>query len=188
MRKAILVLLLILFFLVLPIPAFANPYSYTWSDGGNCTWFAWEMAREHWHVGLPDVGNALNWTALAGQTFDVEWQTYQIQTTDTPAPDEIMVFQPSALEFYNMGQPFDTSYGHVAWVTGVTTWPTGPETVDVSESTIWPTQPGLSLDGCWYQAAGWFWPRKGNVVHLPRPVVWHRNGVPGVTFLKLVKE
>ena len=69
------------------------------SNGGNCTWWAWEQACCHWAVGLPGWGNANQWAgnAKTNPKYDV---------LSTPVPGSIAV-------------RVSGSYGHVAWVTAV---------------------------------------------------------------------
>ena len=75
-----------------------NPYPCC-SNGGNCTWWAWEAACCNWKVALPGWGNAKQWAgnAKAHGSYDLR---------KTPVAGSIAV----RLTGY---------YGHVAWVKSV---------------------------------------------------------------------
>ncbi len=82
-------------------PFVAPPYSLY--GGGNCTWFAWEMAYQYYGVKLPYAGNAKEWVSLNGQDVSVGDAVYRISLSDKLEPYSIAVWQ-------------DGFYGHVAWV------------------------------------------------------------------------
>jgi len=77
-----------------------NPYPCC-SNGGNCTWWAWEQACRNWVQGLPNWGNALSWL---GNAPGSGWPT-----GSTP--------QVGSIACDTGNGPFG-SLGHVAWVTG----------------------------------------------------------------------
>ncbi len=81
------------------------------SNGGNCTWWAWHMACCNWGVDVPPRGNANTWAGslAAGGYYLSSW----------PAVGRIAC--------RNSG-----TYGHVAWVTGVS-----GDYVTVSEMNCW---------------------------------------------------
>ena len=76
----------------------SNPYPCC-SNGGNCTWWAWEGACCGWKVGLPGWGNAKQWAgnAKANASYDLR---------STPVANSI-------------GVRVTGSYGHVVWVKSV---------------------------------------------------------------------
>jgi surface antigen len=70
-------------------------------NGGNCTWWAWHMAKSKWGVDFPARGHAKTWAEVARRYDD-----YLV--TSTPAVNTIAV---------NTTQEADgVVYGHVAWV------------------------------------------------------------------------
>jgi hypothetical protein len=69
------------------------------SNGGNCTWWAWEAACCNWAKALPGWGNANQWAGNAKAHPD-----YDVQST--PVVGSIACRQGG-------------TYGHVAWVTKV---------------------------------------------------------------------
>lgn len=75
-----------------------NPYPCC-SNGGNCTWYAWEAACCSWGVGLPGWGNANQWTGHARANASYAVSSFAV--TD-------------AVSCRDVG-----SYGHVAFVTGL---------------------------------------------------------------------
>ena len=66
-------------------------------NGGNCTWWAWEMVCRNWHLSLVNWGNANTWAAHArlDPRFDVVGQ---------PVVNSVGTATPRS--------------GHVAWVIG----------------------------------------------------------------------
>jgi MYXO-CTERM domain-containing protein len=82
------------------------------SNGGNCTWWAWEQACCHWSVGRPGWGNANQWAgnAKANPKYDV---------LKSPVPGSIAT-------------RVSGSYGHVAWVTKV-----NGSQITVTEQNCW---------------------------------------------------
>jgi hypothetical protein len=82
------------------------------SNGGNCTWWAWEQACCHWAVGLPGWGNANQWAgnAKTNPKYDV---------LSSPVVGSIAV-------------RVSGSYGHVAWVTAV-----NGSKITVTEQNCW---------------------------------------------------
>jgi len=88
-----------------------NPYPCC-SNGGNCTWWAWEAACCNWKVGLPGWGNANQWAgnAKANPSYDVK---------SSPVAGSIAV-------------RVSGSYGHVAWVKSVS-----GSSIVVSEMACW---------------------------------------------------
>lgn len=81
------------------------------SNGGNCTWWAWHMACCNWGVDVPPRGNANTWAG----TF----AAYGYSVYSSPAVGRIAC--------RNSG-----TYGHVAYVTGVS-----GDYVTVSEMNCW---------------------------------------------------
>jgi len=69
------------------------------SNGGNCTWWAWEAACCNWTVGLPGWGNANQWVGNA--SLDPNYEVL-----DYPVVGSIAC-------------RVSGTYGHVAWVTAV---------------------------------------------------------------------
>lgn len=88
-----------------------NPYPCC-SNGGNCTWWAWEAACCNWKVGLPGWGNANQWAgnAKAHPSYEV---------LSKPVVGSI-------------GVKASGSYGHVVWVTKVS-----GSTITVTEMNCW---------------------------------------------------
>ena len=76
----------------------SNPFPCC-SNGGNCTWWAWEAACRNWHVDVPMRHNAKTWADAAKAD-----PNYKV--LDHPVVGSIAVS--------TYGQ-----WGHVAWVTGV---------------------------------------------------------------------
>jgi surface antigen len=70
-------------------------------NGGNCTWWAWHMAKSKWGVDFPARGHAKTWAAAARRYDD-----YLV--TSTPAVNTIAVNTTQAAD--------GVVYGHVAWV------------------------------------------------------------------------
>lgn len=83
-----------------------NPYPCC-RNGGNCTYWAWEMARQNWGVSLPRWGHAKDWAAAAKNAG------YPVKST--PAVGTLAVRKSG-------------TFGHVAWVVSVS-----GSTVTVSE-------------------------------------------------------
>lgn len=160
---------------------FVSPGFYRLWNGGNCVWFAWEMAYQVWGVRLPWAGDARNWTGLAGDTVTVNGKVYQIEAVREPEPNSIMVFQPKALRWLNGGKSFKYDYlGHVAWVTDVDNavilqdgrkliW----KQVHVLESGVYPPKHWPTWHGCRYMENFYF---------------WKEEGIPGVVFLVLKNQ
>ena len=69
------------------------------SNGGNCTWWAWEAACCNWAVALPGWGNANQWVGNAAADPD-----YEVLTSPVVGSIACKV---------------SGTYGHVAWVTAV---------------------------------------------------------------------
>ena len=88
-----------------------NPYPCC-SNGGNCTWWAWEAACCNWKVGLPGWGNANQWAGNARAH-----PSYTISTK--PVPNSV-------------GVRVSGSYGHVVWVRSVS-----GSSISVSEMNCW---------------------------------------------------
>jgi CHAP domain len=82
------------------------------SNGGNCTWWAWEQACCSWGVGLPGWGNANQWAGNAKTN-----------------PNYDVLSKPVAGSIANK---VSGSYGHVAWVKSVS-----GSTITVSEQNCW---------------------------------------------------
>ncbi|OAT83674.1 CHAP domain-containing protein [Desulfotomaculum copahuensis] len=148
--------------LALPAPALANPYT-LW-DGGNCCWYAWEMAKQHWGVDLPWAGDARCWRTLDGAAaYTVTGQVYHVRAVNKPVAGSIMVFQPIALDALNGGKSFTNDhYGHVAWVYAVDNiQPKGWQVICVRESGIWPPKGWDVWHGCEYRDNYYYWPPGG---------------------------
>ncbi|MEK7845733.1 MAG: CHAP domain-containing protein, partial [Nitrospinota bacterium] len=62
--------------------SYGNPYPCC-KNGGNCTWWAWKMAKENWRVSLPIWGDAYQWLNNA--------ESSGYQTTPTPEVNSIAV-------------------------------------------------------------------------------------------------
>lgn len=118
------------------------PYPLRTVGGGNCVWFAWQMAWQKWGLILPVMGHAKQWTLLDGVCLQQRGRIAKLAVTDTPQPDSIMIL-PSRRQSYHGLIP---AYGHLAWVKEVY-----PHKIVVWESTIFPRQPGQQWQGCWYQ-------------------------------------
>jgi len=88
-----------------------NPYPCC-SNGGNCTWWAWEAACCNWGVGLPGWGNANQWAgnAKANPKYEVK----------------------SAPVAGSIGVRVSGTYGHVVWVKSVS-----GSSITVSEMNCW---------------------------------------------------
>jgi hypothetical protein len=160
----------IVLLLLAPLPASANPYT-LW-DGGNCCWYAWEMAKENWGVYLPWVGDARNWTNLDGTVVSKGGRVYRIEAVDEPSAGSIMVFQPKTLVMLNGNKPYPNDiYGHVAWVDSVsslkifadstTYFLPGWKVIHVRESSIWPPEGWDIWHGCAYRRQIYLWPPWG---------------------------
>lgn len=110
--------------------------------GGNCVWFAWQMAWQQWGFILPVMGHAQQWTLLDGVSLQQRGQIARLAVVDTPQPDSIMILPSRRQSYYGL----IPVYGHLAWVKKVY-----PHKIVVIESTIFPRQPGQQWQGCWYQ-------------------------------------
>lgn len=159
MRKIVLLVLAVLLF-ILPAPALANPYT-LW-DGGNCCWYAWAQAKQHWGVDLPWAGDARYWTVIDGEAVSVVGRVYHVRAVDEPAAASVMVFQPEALDAIN-GAPYpDDHYGHVAWVYAVDDiQPHGWRVICVRESVIWSSKGWDVWRGCEWRHNYYYWPPGG---------------------------
>lgn len=91
--------------------AASNPYPCC-SNGGNCTWYAWEAACCSWGRGLPGWGNANQWAGNARANASYEVKAYPV--TD-------------AVSCRDLG-----AYGHVAFTTAVS-----GSSVTVHEQNCW---------------------------------------------------
>ncbi len=89
----------------------SNPYPCC-SNGGNCTWWAWQAACCSWKVGPPSWGNANQW---AGNAKANSW--YEVRKSPVAGSIAVRV---------------SGSYGHVAWVTKVS-----GSKITVSEMACW---------------------------------------------------
>jgi surface antigen len=76
----------------------SNPYPCC-SNGGNCTWWAWEAACCNWKVGLPGWGNANQWAGNAKANA-----SYEVKTSAVVG---------------SIGVRVSGTYGHVVYVTAV---------------------------------------------------------------------
>ena len=76
----------------------SNPFPCC-SNGGNCTWWAWEAACRNWHVNVPFRHDAKTWAAEAKSN-----PNYKV--LDHPVVGSIGVYD-------------EGKWGHVAWITGV---------------------------------------------------------------------
>ncbi len=84
-----------------------NPFDCC-TNGGNCTWWAWHMAKSTWGVDFPARRNAKYWK--------IDAQNNKYFVSSTPAVNTIAV---------NTDQPATINgkkeeYGHVAWVEKIT--------------------------------------------------------------------
>ncbi len=82
------------------------------SNGGNCTWWAWDQACCHWAVGLPGWGNANQWAGNAKAHPNYQVLSYPVVNS--------------------IANRVSGSYGHVAWVTAVK-----GSSVTVTEQNCW---------------------------------------------------
>lgn len=80
-----------------------NPYPCC-KNGGNCTWWAWKMAKGNWGVSLPSWGDAYQWLNNAGNSG--------YQTTTTPEVNSIAINTTAMATINGKRQ----KAGHVAWV------------------------------------------------------------------------
>lgn len=161
-RNFFLFLICFLFFVTIinPINAFAAepkdireykepPYFYTYFNGGNCVWFAWEMAYQEWGLKLPKSGDARKWTQLENRTIYKDDFKYKIKLADSPMRNSIAIFQPKDLRKI-AGGPFENDHcGHVAWIYDINHW--NPNKIYVMESSIYPPSGGKRWHGCWWQ-------------------------------------
>ncbi len=118
-------------------PFVAPPYPLY--QGGDCTWFAWEMTYQVYNVQLPYAGNAKDWLSLAGaDVTSVDGIVYHLSLSDTPAVNSIRVEQTGA-------------YGHVSWVADLTS--SGPEILQsLMYPTVGPAQaPDMYWQGCFWE-------------------------------------
>jgi len=88
-----------------------NPYPCC-SNGGNCTWWAWEGACCNWKVGLPGWGNAKQWAGNAKANA-----SYEVKSSPVAG---------------SIGVRVTGSYGHVVWVKSVS-----GSKVTVTEMACW---------------------------------------------------
>jgi surface antigen len=88
-----------------------NPYPCC-SNGGNCTWWAWDRACCGWAKGLPGWGNANQWAGNAKAHPSYKVLTYPVVGS--------------------IANRVAGTYGHVAWVTAVS-----GSNVTVTEQNCW---------------------------------------------------
>lgn len=125
------------------------PYSYTYFKGGNCVWFAWEMAYQQWGIKLPWAGDAKRWVKLDGKKVTRDGTEYELGLSEKPLVNSILILQPQDLR--NLYGSFDNDfYGHVAWVTGIEER-SGRTYVKVLESSVYPPAEGNRWHGCWWR-------------------------------------
>lgn len=91
--------------------AMNNPYPCC-SNGGNCTWYAWEAACCSWAKGLPGWGNANQWAGNARANASYDVKSFPVT---------------SAVSCRDLG-----TYGHVAFTTAVS-----GSSVTVHEQNCW---------------------------------------------------
>lgn len=87
-------------------PSDGNPFPC--SNGGNCTWWAWKMAKDSWGIDFPARGNANTWDDTALNKNYI--------TRTVPMPGNIAQKNSSPYKGDD-GNWYD--YGHVAFVTDV---------------------------------------------------------------------
>lgn len=127
------------------------PYSYTEFKGGNCVWFAWEMAYQKWGIKLPWAGDARKWKNLDKSKILQDGAEYVLGLSEKPVKDSILILQPADLRALNGGKPFANDfYGHVAWVSEVENIG-GRVFVRVLESSVYPPDSGEYWHGCWWR-------------------------------------
>jgi surface antigen len=89
------------------------------TNGGNCTWWAWESVCRNWHQGLVNWGNANTWASHAASDPNYDVLGYPVV---------------GSIATRDLG-----AFGHVAWVVGVS-----GSTVTVTEENCCDTcAPGL---------------------------------------------
>lgn len=89
------------------------------SNGGNCTWWTWKMAKDAGWFAIP-TGNANTWDDTARLS-----PAYRVSST--PSLGAIGVRESAP---YNCGGTSICDYGHVAWITGITS--TGVSTTQMA--------------------------------------------------------
>jgi len=94
--KKTLFLCLLIILNIYIVEAASNPYKENGPYGINCTWYAWNMAKEKGGVSLPALGDAKNWYSNAKN------KGYLVG--NTPKSNSIVVWDNW------------TSYGHVGYV------------------------------------------------------------------------
>ena len=97
-----------LMFLILTVPAMANPYSLY--GNGNCAYFAWELMNLYYPVefNIPREYNAKDWVKLDGQEKD----GYKLELFDDPQAGDFVIFAADV--------PGQSKWrGHVAFVESV---------------------------------------------------------------------
>lgn len=94
--KKTLFLCLLIVLNICVVEASSNPYKEKGPYGINCTWYAWNIAKEKGGVSLPALGDAKNWYINAKN------KGYSVG--NTPKPNSIVVWDNW------------TSYGHVGYI------------------------------------------------------------------------
>jgi len=125
------------------------PYSYTYFEGGNCTWLAWEMAYQEWGLELPPSGDARLWTGLKDETVKKDEFKYTMNLSNAPIKNSIAIFQPEDLRTIAKRAFDNDHYGHVAWVYDVDSR-TNPHKIYTIESSVYPPKGGKHWHGCWW--------------------------------------
>jgi surface antigen len=121
------------------------PYFFRLFGGGNCVWFAWEMAYQIWGVCLPVAGSALKWINLGNLSISQKDMTYVLGLSERPYKNSIMIVQPN--DSVSRGNRGLFRPGHVAWVVEAP----DNKRIKVLESSIFPNKSrGDFWHGCWW--------------------------------------
>ncbi|MGI6413480.1 MAG: CHAP domain-containing protein [Syntrophomonadaceae bacterium] len=121
------------------------PYFFRLFGGGNCVWFAWEMAYQIWGVCLPVAGSALKWINLGNLSISQKDMTYVLGLSERPYKNSIMIVQPD--DSVSRGNRGLFRPGHVAWVVEAP----DSKRIKVLESSIFPNKSrGGFWHGCWW--------------------------------------
>ena len=81
-------------------------------NGGNCTWWAWKMAKEAGWKAIP-IGNANTWDDFARA------HSTQLRISKTPSPGAVGVKNSSPYECGTKKKPKTCDFGHDGWILGL---------------------------------------------------------------------
>jgi surface antigen len=157
-KNRIITIIVALLILIHPLTSFAETpieirdykspsfYSYTYFDGGNCVWFAWQMAYQKWGITLPNGDDARKWTRLEDRSILKDDWRYYLALETTPLVNSVVIFQPSDMRILAGGRFENDHYGHVAWIYKLSE--SNPNKFYVLESSVYPPDYWEEWHGC----------------------------------------